>query len=315
MKMKICVLGAGALGSSIGGVLAEGGSDVYLIDQWPDHVNEINRRGLTLREGTIDRTVNVKARKDCTGIGHADLIIVLVKSFHTKEAIEGAGAIIGDNTMVMSIQNGLGNDETLAEVVGQERLIGAKTYVGGVLLGAGHVIAGTKNKVTYIGEFDGKITDRITKVADEFNKAGLLTTISTNIVGMTWDKLLINVATGALSGITKLTYGGLYKVKEIEECALAAVAETMAVAAASGVILSIKDPSQAWFMASDGLPDEFKTSMLQSLEKKQKTEIDFINGAVVRWGEKYNIPTPVNKTIVALVKGIEYGMQDYPGKS
>jgi 2-dehydropantoate 2-reductase len=315
MKMKICVLGSGALGSTIGGVLAEAGSEVYLIDQWADHINEINRRGLLLREGSTDRTVKVEARRDFTGIGPADLIIVLVKSFHTRQAIEGAGAIIGDNTLVMSIQNGLGNDETLAEVVGKERLIGAKTYVGGVLLGPGHVIAGTKNKYTYIGEFDGTTTERITKVADEFNRAGLLTTISSNIVGMTWDKLLINVATGALSGITKLTYGGLYKVKEIEECAVAAVAETITVAEASGVTLSIKDPKEAWFKASEGLPDEFKTSILQSLEKGQKTEIDFINGAVVRWGEKYNVPTPVNKTIVALVKGIEYGMQDYPGKS
>lgn len=314
MKMKICVLGSGALGSTIGGVLAEGGSEVYLIDQWADHVNEINRRGLLLREGTTDRTVKVEARADCSGIGPADLVIVLVKSFHTRQAIESAGAIIGDNTMVMSIQNGLGNDETLAEVVGKERLIGGKTYVGGVLLGAGHVIAGTKNKVTYIGEFDGTITDRITKVADVFNRAGLLTNISPNIVGMTWDKLLINVATGALSGITKLTYGGLYKVKEIEDCALAAVAEAMAVAEASGVTLSIKTPNEAWFMASDGLPDEFKTSILQSLEKGQKSEVDFINGSVVRWGEKYNVPTPVNRTLMALVKGIEYGMQDYPGK-
>lgn len=310
-RMKICVLGAGALGSSIGSVLTEAGEEVYLIDQWTDHVNAMNEHGLKVREGSTDKFVKVQGRTSCTGIGPADLVIVLVKSFHTREAIEKAAPIIGDKTMVMSLQNGLGNEETLGEVVGMERLIGGKTYVGGVLLGPGHIIAGTKGKYTYIGEMDGSITERITKVAEVFNRAGLLTTVSENIVGMIWDKLLINVATGALAGITKLPYGGLYKIPEIRDCAFAAISEGIAVASANGVKLSVEDPEKIWLMAAEGLPDEFKTSMLQSLEKGQKTEIDFINGSVVRWGEKSNIPTPVNKALVASVKGIEYWMEHY----
>jgi 2-dehydropantoate 2-reductase len=313
--MKICVLGSGALGSSIGGVLTEAGYDVYLIDQWADHINSMNSRGLILREGTTDRTVKVKAATSCEGIGTADLIIVLVKSFHTRQAIENAGAIIGENTLIMSLQNGLGNEEIIAEVVGKERVIGGKTYVGGVLLGPGHVIAGTKGKYTYIGELDGAITPRISKVAEQLNKADLLTTVSDNIVGMIWDKLLINVATGAISGITRLPYGGLYNVPEVRDCALAAITEAMAVAAANEVILSIKTPEEAWFKASDGLPVEFKTSILQSIEKGAATEIDFINGSVVRWGEMCNVPTPVNKTLVASVKGIEYWIKNYSGKA
>ncbi|KYZ75442.1 2-dehydropantoate 2-reductase [Anaerosporomusa subterranea] len=313
--MKICVLGSGALGSSIGGVLTEAGYDVYLIDQWADHINAMNSRGLILREGTTDRTVKVKAATSCEGIGPADLIIVLVKSFHTRQAIENAGAIIGENTLIMSLQNGLGNEEIIAEVVGKERVIGGKTYVGGVLLGPGHVIAGTKGKYTYIGELDGAITPRISKLAEQLNKAELLTTVSDNIVGIIWDKLLINVATGAISGITRLPYGGLYNVPEVRDCALAAIAEAMAVAAANGVTLSIKTPEEAWFKASDGLPAEFKTSILQSIEKGTATEIDFINGSVVRWGEMCNVPAPVNKTLVASVKGIEYWIKNYSGKA
>ncbi|MFZ5969736.1 MAG: ketopantoate reductase family protein [Bacillota bacterium] len=313
--MKICVLGSGALGSSIGSVLTEAGSEVYLIDQWVDHINAMNDHGLKVREGSTDRIVKVQGRTDCSGIGPADLIIVLVKSFHTREAIEKAAPIIGDKTMIMSLQNGLGNEETLAEVVGKERLIGGKTYVGGVLLGPGHIIAGTKGKYTYIGEMDGSTTERITRVADAFNRAGLLTTVSDNIVGMIWDKLLINVATGALAGITQLPYGGLYKIPEIRDCAFGAISEGITVAKAHGVALSEEDPEKIWLKAAEGLPDEFKTSMLQSLEKGSKTEIDYINGSVVRWGEKCNIPTPVNKTLVSAVKGIEYWLEHYASKA
>jgi 2-dehydropantoate 2-reductase len=309
--MKICVLGAGALGSSIGGTLAEAGQDVYLIDQWADHVNAINKKGLILRDGTIDRAVKVNAQTSCEGIGPADLVIVLVKSFHTRTAIENASSIIGEDTLVMSLQNGLGNEETIAEVVGKERVIGGKTYVGGVLLGPGHVIAGTKGKLTFIGEMNGEKTKRIQRVADTMTNCGLLTEVSDNITGMIWDKLLINVATGALCGITKLPYGDLYQVAEIRDCAYEAILEGISVAKANDVVLSTEDPSDIWMKAADGLPYEFKTSMLQSLEKGQKTEIDYINGAVVRWGMKRNIATPVNAALVANVKGIEIWIEKY----
>jgi 2-dehydropantoate 2-reductase len=306
--LKICFLGSGALGSAIGGTLTEAGCDVYLIDQWPAHVEAINANGLKLRGPAGDRVVWAKARTSPDGIGVADLIIVLVKSFHTREAVEAAGSIIGPETVVMSLQNGMGHEEIIADVVGKAKVMAGKTYAGGVMLSPGHVIAGTKDKLTYIGELDGKITDRANRIADEFTRAGLKTIVSSNIMGAMWDKLLINVATGALSGITRLPYGGLYKVSAIKECALAAVDEGIAVTRASGVTLSIKSAEEAWFLASDGLPDEFKTSMLQSLEKGSPTEIDFINGSVVSWGERCNVATPVNKALVAAIKGIEYAM-------
>ena len=309
--MKICMLGSGALGSALGGVLTEGGNDVWLIDAWADHVDAMNSRGLTLRDGGVDRNVKVKARTSADGIGPADLIIVLVKSYHTKEAIEKAGAIVGPDTAVMSLQNGLGHEEILADAVGRQHVLAGKTYAGGVMLAPGHVISGTKEKYTYIGELDGGVTDRVTRIADVLTRAGLVTTVSTNIIGTMWDKLLINVATGALAGITRLPYGGLYAVPEVKRCALAAVAEGIAVAKALGVKLTSDNPEDAWTLASAGLPAEFKTSMLQSIEKGAATEIDFINGSVVRWGARANVPTPVNQTLVACVKGIELWLAQY----
>jgi 2-dehydropantoate 2-reductase len=211
----------------------------------------------------------------------------------------------------MSIQNGLGHEDVLAEVVGKECLLAGKTYAGGVLLAPGHVIAGIEGKLTYIGELDGRTTPRVTRIAEEFKRAGLNTIVSSNIVGTIWDKLLINVATGAISGVTRLPYGGLYKVPEVEASAIAAVAEAMAVAQAQGVVLSIKEPRDAWVMAAEGLPAEFKTSILQSLERGLTTEVDFINGSVVRAGKACGIPTPVNETLVACVKGVEHWLAHF----
>ena len=306
--MKICILGAGALGCAIGGVLTEGGSEVHLINRSRKHVEAMNEHGLRLRDDGRERTVKVHAWTDCHGIGPADLVVVLVKSFDTRAAIEGAAPVIGPDTLVLSLQNGLGHEDVLADVVGRERVLAGKTYVGGVMLAPGHVIAGTRGKHTYIGELDGRITGRVRAIAAEFTRAGLDTTVSDNIIGTMWDKLLVNVATGALSGITRLPYGELYAVPEVRDCALAAVAEAIAVARASGVTLSISEPLEAWNKAAAGLPADFKTSMLQSLEKDSVTEIDFINGAVVRWGAKCKVPTPVNQALVAGIKGIEHAL-------
>ena len=303
--MKICFLGAGSLGSTIGGTLSEGGSDVYLIDQWREHVDAMNRDGLAISEGGAERVVRVKAQIGTSGLGFMDLVIVLVKSFHTREAVSAAENVIGPDTTVMSLQNGLGNEEVIAGIVGAERVVGGKTYVGGGIAGPGRVSAGVKGKLTVIGEMDGGKTERIRRIAEEFERSGLRTEISENIVGMIWDKLLVNVATAAVTSITRLTYGELYRMEELAETAQSAVAEAVAVAAANGVRLDTCDPAEVWRRASAGLPADFKTSMLLGLERGIKSEIDFINGAVVRYGERVQVPTPVNRTLAACVKGIE----------
>ena len=311
--MKICMLGTGSLGSTIGGTLAQGGSEVYFVDQWKEHIDKINENGLKMTDEKEDWYVKVDARTSAEGMGPVDLVIVLVKSFATKEAVSQLKEtnVIGENTLVMSLQNGLGNEETIAEVVGEANVISGKTYVGGRLLSPGYVSAGVKGKYTYIGELTGEITDRIQAVCDEFNKAGLLCEVSDNIKGLIWDKLLINVAAGALCGITRLPYGPLYEEEYIKETAVAAIHEGIDVAKAAGVKLKSEDPEYPWYAASEGLPETFKTSILQSLELKRPTEIDFINGSVVEWGKKFGIPTPVNRTLVTCVKGIEKFLLEY----
>ncbi|MDQ7745762.1 ketopantoate reductase family protein [Hydrogenophaga pseudoflava] len=307
--MKIAVLGAGALGCAIGGALAQAGNSVVLINRNAAHVEAINNQGLRMRTPAGEQTVRTAATTSATGLGPVDLVIVLVKSFHTEAAMSAATALVGPQTTVLSLQNGLGHEDVLAQIVGREHVLAGKTYVGGVLLAPGQIISGTEGKETLIGELDGRISERAQHIAATFNAAGLTTTVSDNILGTMWDKLLINVSTGAVSGITRLTYGPLYGIPEIEATAVAAVREAMDVAQAAGVRLSYTDPRDAWLKARAGLPDDFKTSMLQSLEKGSVTEIDFINGAVVRWGQRCGVATPVNATLVACIKGVERALQ------
>jgi 2-dehydropantoate 2-reductase len=307
--LKIAVLGAGALGCAMGSCLSESGHEVWLINRREDHVETMNTLGLCVQVNGADRYTPVKAALHASHvaaqIGTVDLLLVLVKSFHTREAITSSTSIVGPDTVVLSLQNGLGHEDVLAEVVGRDKVMAGKTYAGGVMLGPGRIIRGTEGKETYIGELEGRMTDRVQRVAAAFNAAGLITHISDNIMGTIWEKLLVNVATGALSGITRLAYGDLYQVPEVKACALAAVQEAMDVARACGIGLSVNDPEQPWIKAAAGLPPEFKASMLQSLEKGSVTEVDYVNGSVVRWGQKCGVPTPVNSTLVACLKGIE----------
>lgn len=258
--------------------------------------------------------VPVRATHRPDEVGTADLVVVLVKSLQTDAAMRGALSLVGPGTTVLSLQNGLGHEDILADVVGRGRVLAGKTYVGGVMRGPGHILSGVDGKDTHIGELDGRISPRARAIAEAFTAAGLRTTVSDNIVGTMWDKLLVNVGTGALTGITRLTYGQLYDEPLLAATAQAAVAEAIAVALAAGVVLSLTEPEQAWRLASAGLAPSFKTSMLQSLEKGSTTEIDFINGSVVRHGQRHGVPTPVNATLVACIKGIERAMADQQHK-
>ena len=300
------------MGSVIGGHLAAAGNHVVLINIDADYVAAVNANGLVLESDAIERVVDVQAATSSDNLGPVDLILVLVKSFDTAEAMRASMNLLGPETMVISLQNGLGQEEVLAEIVGRDNVIAGKTYIGGMMTVPGRVVAGVTGKDTIIGELDGQITPRIQDVAETLESAGLTTVVSDNIMGAMWDKLLINVAAGALSGITGLNFGNLYELPEVEETAIEAVAEAIRVAGALGIRLTINNPKDAWIKASAGLPFGFKPSVLQSLENGMITEIDYINGAVVRAGRRAGIPTPVNSTLVACIKGVERALHPKP---
>jgi 2-dehydropantoate 2-reductase len=299
------VVGAGSLGSAIGGTLALHGNDVLLVTHNAAHVSAINRNGLTLDDGIARVVVDVEAATACADVVPVDLLIVLVKSFDTTDAVVAARPAIGDHTVVLTLQNGVGCEDKIASVVGVERVISGRTFVGGRIVEPGIVEFGVEGRRTTIGELDGSITDRIVGIADLFGAAGLAVDISEDIVAMTWEKLFVNVATGALSALTGLPYGELSRHDEVAETAIAAVAEAMSVARALGVAVTTIDPAVSWQKAWEGLPYGFKASMLQSIEKGSRTEVDVMHGAVCDGGRQTGVATPVNSTLLAAVKGLE----------
>lgn len=308
--MTTAILGAGALGCTIGAALTEAGHDTWLIGRPGPHVDALRTDGLRVDDDTGSRTIAVQATADPAEAGVADLVIVLVKSFQTQEAMHAARILVGPQTAVLSLQNGLGHEDLLSAAIGGEHVLLGSTLVGGVLLGPGHIRTGTADRQTWIGEVDGPGTPRAHAVASLLTSAGLPTSVSDDMASTRWEKLLINVATGAIAALTGLTYGQLAGQPLLLATASDAVAEAMAVAAAAGVRLSTNDPTLVWARAAEGLSGDFKTSMLQSVERGQPTEIDVINGAVVRIGKRYGVPTPVNNTLVALVKGLERANSD-----
>ena len=304
--MRIVILGAGALGTVVGAGLARGGHDVTLVSRNVAHVDAIVRHGVRLRGDDGEITVPVAATTAITdAIVSPDLLVVLVKSFDTAVAIESAASVVGADTIVLTLQNGVGCEDMIAAVVGAERVIAGRTFVGGSLLAPGVVEYGIVGRRTVIGELDGADTRRIRHVASTFGDAGFEIDVSTDIVAMMWEKLFVNVATGAWSALTGLPYGELSTHADVERMAVATVEEAIAVARALGVSVSTTDPREPWRRAWEGLPAGFKASMLQSVEKGSRTEVDVMHGAVCDGGRRAGVPTPVNDTLLAAVRGLE----------
>ncbi len=303
--MRVVVIGAGSLGSVVGGTLALDGHDVTLVTRDVEHVAAVIAGGVRLDDGDRVRVAPVSAATGYDDVSECDLAIVLVKSFDTGPAVDAARPAIGDGTTVLTLQNGVGCEEVIADVVGRDRVVAGRTFVGGRIVEPGLVEYGVVGRRTTIGELDGRRTDRIVAIADAFTAAGMATDVSDDIRVMMWEKLFVNVATGAWSALTGLPYGELSIHPDVEPMAIATVAEAIDVARALGVAVTTTDPSVPWRRAWEGLPHGFQASMLQSVLKGSRTEVDVMHGAVCRGGRAAGVATPINDTLWAAVRGLE----------
>lgn len=299
--MKIVIIGAGAMGSVYGGFLAEAGNEVFFLDIFKEHIDSINTDGLWMEGCSGNRYIkNIKATSNPDEVGIVDLAIVFVKSTITDIAIEQNKAVIGENTVVLTLQNGLGNIEKLKTVVNEEQIIAGTTAHGSNMLGPGKVNhAG--HGATVIGELNGKVSDRIKAISQLFINAHLEPVmISTNVMGLIWDKLLVNVGVNPLTAITGLRNGQLLEYPETEWIGCEAVLEGMKVAEAMGIKLETPDAVAHFKDVCIGTAPNI-SSMLADVNNKRKTEISNINGAIVREAETYNIETPINRVLTNLV--------------
>lgn len=301
--MRIAVVGSGAMGSLFGAFLAESGNDVTLIDVWRAHIDAINKHGLKVFGVSGERVVKIKATTSHSEVGLVDLIILFVKSYDTERAIKDSLPMIGDKTIVLTCQNGVGNAEKIGEMIGIEHVICGSTLQGATLIRPGEIFHAGKG-ITYIGELDGSISERIKKVETIFNDAGIQTKISKNICGMIWSKVLLNAGINPFGALTRLKNGELLEVPGMLELMIQAVNEGKEVASALGIKLEIEDPVRALTDLCKATAKN-KNSMLQDIERGRRTEIDVINGAIVEYGKKVGIKTPVNELLTTLIRGLE----------
>jgi 2-dehydropantoate 2-reductase len=245
----------------------------------------------------------VAATTDPAAVGPVDLVLVFVKCYHTEDAIRAAAPLIDAHTTVLSLQNGWGNAPRIAGIVGEQQVMVGVTYHSGVLLGPGHV-QDAGSGMTFIGELGGQDSQRLEHVAAQFNEWGIDTMASTDVLKQIWSKLALNSCTLPTSALLRFYAGQLVEHDGTLDLMRTLLREVVAVANAQGIAL---DYEERW-EAITGLlrrAAKGKSSMLQDVEKGRRTEIDVINGAIVAAGQRLNIATPHNQTMVWMVKALE----------
>jgi len=307
MSHHVVVLGAGAMGSLFGGLLAEGGLDVTLVDPWKEHIDLIRQDGLKMVGFGGDRTIPINATTNAADVKSADIVFVQCKANFNAAAAESVKHLFDQdtNTVAISFQNGLGNEEELAEYFGEYRVLGGLTAQGANIEAPG-VVRNHAELPSYIGEMAGGVSERVRQIAAVLTGAGLPTEASGNIRQDIWRKLMANIAISAVSGISGLNIGQIFNQHLADDVSYAALDEAIGVANAAGVELTSDEARGilAKIAGPNGTPGN-KSSLRVDIENERPSEIDYINGAVVRLGEKHNIPVPVNQTLVTLVHGLQ----------
>jgi len=300
--MKIAVVGAGAMGSLFGGLLAESGADVWLYDIWDEHVNAINKNGLSIeREGKF-RSVSVKATTDPNRIGISDLVIIFVKSTNTSQAAKTAKFLMDDSSLILTLQNGMGNADTIAEVIEPTRIIAGTTSHGATMLGPGSIRHAGIGPTT-IGMWADGGKDKALYIAKFLTEAGIKTETVDDIQSVIWNKLLVNVGINAITALTGIKNGQLLDLPATRDISREAVEEAMELTRAQGVMIREDSVEHVFEIAKATSPN--RSSMGQDVDNKRLTEIEAINGFVVREASKIGLKVPVNKTLTALIETLQ----------
>lgn len=304
---KVVIVGAGAMGSLFGGLLADGGLDVTLFDVWREHVDAINRAGLAIVGHGGDRTLRVKATTDPRAVAAADVVLFQCKAFANETAARSVAHLVGPDTAVITFQNGLGNEETLGAILGHEHVLGGLTAQGAVMVRPG-VVRNFGDLPSYIGELAGGLSARSVAIAKAFTDHGLPTQASAAIKREKWQKLLGNVALGAASAATDMTSAEMVAIPELRTAILRGLDEAAAVARACGVELSEAE-KRAIFdkltTVGGGGTGASKSSMAADIVLRRRTEIDTIHGSVARLGREKGVPTPTIDALIGVVKALE----------
>jgi len=301
--MKIVVVGAGAMGSLFAAFLTKSKEDVWLLDKHKDTVQALNQNGITVEDAKGNFCAKVKAAHLAQDVGKIGLAIICVKSFHTKQAIEQIKPALTPDSKILTLQNGIGNIEIIGELLGDDKVIGGVTSEGSTWLETGAIRHGGSGE-TIIGSLDGKTPVEMRQIRETFNKIGFETKMSRDIKGLLWSKLIINAGINALSALTRIPNGKLIEFEGTRKILRDAVTEATRIAKRKRIKLTYDDPLAKVEAVCESTSANL-SSMLQDILRKKRTEIDFINGVIVRLGQELSIPVPVNAMLVNLIKSIE----------
>ena len=300
--MKITVIGSGAMGCLFGGLLTEAGQEVQLLDVWPEHVKALNENGLSiLREGE-ERIIRVRATTDPAEIQETDLALIFVKHSQTGEAARTAVQLLGDTGYILTLQNGMGNAEIIAETAGCKRVICGTTAQGAMLLGPGRIQHSGIGK-TIIGMWDQDRQPIVNQVAGNFSAAKIETGGVDNIKPVIWSKLFANVGINAVTALANIRNGQLLELEPTRDLVEAVVTEAIAVARTLQV--SVADDALENVFAIAEATATNRSSMGQDVDAHRPTEIDAINGYIVRRAEELGVAVPVNQSLTCLIKTLQ----------
>lgn len=304
--MKILILGAGAMGSLLGARLSGTSASVTLYSTNREHMEAIGRNGLQIEE--LDGTTRTYPLTTCSEIDrlprNPDLVLVVVKTYATDAAVESVKGLCSPSTIFLTLQNGIGNWERIADITGKDAVLAGSTAQGATLLGPGRIRHGG-NGPTYVGEPNGPPSERVDRIVALLREAGLVAESSDNVEKLIWEKLIINVGINAITGLTGIRNGVIAEMPEASELCTSAVEEAIIIARAKGFPIGMEMIERVIPVA--GATGRNRSSMGQDVDKRKKTEIDSINGAIVRYGKQLGIPTPVNYTLTSLIRILEFG--------
>jgi 2-dehydropantoate 2-reductase len=305
--LKVCIVGCGAVGSLFAAHLArKGESEIWAYDVWKDHVDAIRNHGLRI-SGADDFTARLTATSNPAELPRFDYGIVATKAIHTRDVIAQVARAFDANSAVCSVQNGVGNEEIIAEHV--KCVIRGTTFPAGHPIAPGHIGFDIKGD-TWIGPFEPTNTpmSKVEELAGLITRSGMNAIALKDARGAQWTKLIFNAATNPVGALTLLHHGVAARFGPTGALFNDLIAEGEAVAGALGIELH-GDP-RLLVQKGANAPGKHRASMLQDVLAKRPTEVDFMNGAIVQWGEKTGVPTPLNKAVWELVKGLEHAWSD-----
>jgi 2-dehydropantoate 2-reductase len=301
--MRVCIVGCGAVGSLFAAHLATlDDVEVWAYDAYREHVDAINAQGLRL-SGAGDVVGRPRATADAAELPPCDLGIVATKAMHTEDAVAATAHAFADGA-VASVQNGVGNEETIAAHV--PRVIRGTTFPAGKLLGPGHVQWDVKGDTTF-GPFEPSParSDEIERLADACTRSGMPAAAVGDARPAQWRKVIFNASTNPIGALTGLTHGRVCEDAALRRLVSGLVDEGKAVAAAQGIELDADPEALIDHAAKPEVAYDHKASMLQDVEAHRRTEVDFLNGGIARFGREHGVPTPLNDAVAALIKGVE----------